>query len=92
MVDGMDIAHFANRYANDQYHSLNFKASIKFGDKAQTAHMDWLNPLETIYADIDSLISVTAKLQGDADKESGGSAQQNERQERHKRADRKGEK
>ncbi len=69
MVDGMDIAHFANRYANDQYHSLNFKASIKFGDKAQTAHMDWLNPLETIYEDIDSLYSVTARLQGDSDKD-----------------------
>ena len=91
MVDGMDLPQQANRYANDHYQMFSIKASMKFGDKAQTAHMDWLNPLETIYADIDSLISVTAKLQGDADKESGGSAQQNERQERHKRTERKGE-
>jgi len=69
MVDGMDLPQQANRYANDHYQMFSIKASMKFGDKAQTAHMDWLNPLETIYADIDSLISVTAKLQGDADKD-----------------------
>jgi outer membrane protein OmpA-like peptidoglycan-associated protein len=68
MVDGYNYVTFANRN-NDQYHSLNFKVSFKFGDKEQTAHMDWLNPLETIYEDIDSLFMVTAKLQNDSDKD-----------------------
>ena len=69
MVDGMDLPQQANRYANDHYQMFSIKASMKFGDKAQTAHMDWLNPLETIYEDIDSLYSVTARLQGDSDKD-----------------------
>ena len=69
LLDGLNVAELGNGLAYDRFQTISVKASFKFGDKEETAHMDWLNPLETIYEDIDSLFMVTAKLQGDSDKD-----------------------
>lgn len=39
----------------DYYSTLSLQASIKLGAKGQASHYDWLNPMETIYADMDSM-------------------------------------
>lgn len=46
----------------DQYSLFGIQASLKFGDKDNNEHYDWLNPMETIFADMDSMKSVTNDL------------------------------
>lgn len=60
-LDGFNFPLIANRFS-DFYTIVGLQASIKLGAKGQDKHYDWLNPMETIYADIDTLIEVTNKL------------------------------
>ena len=60
-LDGFNFPVTANRFS-DFYTIVGLQASIKLGAKGQDKHYDWLNPMETIYADLDTLIEVTNKL------------------------------
>tara|TARA_B110000093_G_scaffold71504_1_gene77783 strand:- start:1384 stop:2736 length:1353 start_codon:yes stop_codon:yes gene_type:complete len=62
--DDLDAFNFPlteNRFS-DFYTVVGLQASIKLGAKGQDKHYDWLNPMETIYADLDTLKEVTNKL------------------------------
>jgi outer membrane protein OmpA-like peptidoglycan-associated protein len=62
--DDLDAFNFpltSNRFS-DFYTVVGLQASIKLGAKGQDKHYDWLNPMETIYADLDTLKEVTNKL------------------------------
>jgi outer membrane protein OmpA-like peptidoglycan-associated protein len=48
--------------SSDFYTLVGLQASIKLGAKGQDDHYDWLNPMETVYADLDSMKEVTSKL------------------------------
>jgi outer membrane protein OmpA-like peptidoglycan-associated protein len=61
-LDGFSFPVWRNRYA-DFYHLLSFQASIKLGAKGQKEHYDWLNPVETIYNDLDSLKELGEKIE-----------------------------
>jgi outer membrane protein OmpA-like peptidoglycan-associated protein len=41
---------------------LGVQASIKLGAKGENEHYDWLNPMETLYADMDSMKKITNDL------------------------------
>jgi OOP family OmpA-OmpF porin len=69
-LDAFNLPLHANRKF-DFYTTLGIQASIKLGTKGEEAHYDWLNPLETIYADMDSLKSITKELQKLANDEDG---------------------
>jgi len=60
-IDGFSFPTFRNKYA-DLYTLLGIQASVKLGAKGQDEHYDWLNPMETIYADLDSIKEITNKL------------------------------
>jgi hypothetical protein len=60
-LDGFNFPLFRNRYS-DFYTLVGLQASIKLGAKGQDEHYDWLNPMETVYADLDSMKEVTSKL------------------------------
>jgi OOP family OmpA-OmpF porin len=60
-LDGFNFPVTANRFS-DFYTIVGLQASIKLGAKGQDKHYDWLNPMETIYADLDTLIEITNKL------------------------------
>lgn len=60
-LDGFSFPLWRNRYA-DFYTLLGLQASIKLGAKGKEEHYDWLNPMETIYADLDSMKEITNKL------------------------------
>ena len=60
-LDGFNFPVTANRFS-DFYTIVGLQASIKLGAKGQDKHYDWLNPMETIYADLDTLKEVTNKL------------------------------
>lgn len=47
----------------DQYSQFQLQASFKLGNKDMDEHYDWLNPIETIYADMDSMKQITNDLQ-----------------------------
>lgn len=53
-LDGFSFPVWRNRVW-DYYSTLGLQASIKLGKKGQDKHYDWLNPMETIYADMDSM-------------------------------------
>lgn len=46
----------------DYYSILNLQVSFKFGRKGEEKHYDWLNPVESIYTDIDSLKEMGEKM------------------------------
>jgi outer membrane protein OmpA-like peptidoglycan-associated protein len=46
----------------DFYSTFGIQASIKLGTKGEEDHYDWLNPMETIYADLDTMKEITDKL------------------------------
>jgi len=41
---------------------LGVQASVKLGAKGQNEHYDWLNPMETLYADMEAMKVTTDKL------------------------------
>jgi outer membrane protein OmpA-like peptidoglycan-associated protein len=69
-LDGFNVPVPQNRN-HDFYSTLGLQASIKLGTKGEKNHYDWLNPIETIYADMDSLKSITKELQKLANDEDG---------------------
>jgi OOP family OmpA-OmpF porin len=69
-LDAFNLPIHANR-KYDYYSTVGVQVSIKLGTKGEEEHYDWLNPLETIYADMDSLKSITKELQKLANDEDG---------------------
>lgn len=61
-LDGFSFPLWRNRYS-DFYTLLGIQASVKLGTKGEKEHYDWLNPMETIYADIDTAISIARRLE-----------------------------
>jgi outer membrane protein OmpA-like peptidoglycan-associated protein len=60
-LDGFSFPIWRNRYA-DFYSLLGVQASVKLGAKGQDEHYDWLNPMETLYADMEEMKVTTDKL------------------------------
>ncbi len=60
-LDGFSFPVWRNRYA-DFYSLLGVQASVKLGAKGQNEHYDWLNPMETLYADMEAMKVTTDKL------------------------------
>jgi OOP family OmpA-OmpF porin len=54
-IDAFNYNVIANK-SNDYFNQTGITLSYKFGtDKSQTSHLDWINPVESIYNDIDSI-------------------------------------
>lgn len=61
-LDGFSFPIWRNRFT-DFYHTLGLQASLKIGGQEdEESHYDWLNPMETMYADMDSMIKITEDL------------------------------
>jgi outer membrane protein OmpA-like peptidoglycan-associated protein len=60
-LDGYSFPDWRNR-SFDYYTTLGIQASIKLGKKGMEKHYDWLNPMETIYSDLDSLKNDVERL------------------------------
>lgn len=60
-IDGFSFPIWRNRH-QDLYTLLGVQASFKLGAKDQNEHYDWLNPMETIYADLAEMKVTTDKL------------------------------
>ena len=69
-LDGFSFPVWKNRQS-DYYHNLGVQLSFKLGAKDQDAHYDWLNPMETIYADMDSMKDNIEKLKPLLDDQDG---------------------
>ncbi|MBL6730193.1 MAG: outer membrane beta-barrel protein [Bacteroidia bacterium] len=66
-IDAFNYDVFANK-ANDYFTQTGITLSYKFGtDKSQTSHLDWINPVESIYNDIDSINKNLKTLMADSD-------------------------
>jgi OOP family OmpA-OmpF porin len=51
----------------DSYSTLGLQLSYKFGDKDRDDHYDWLNPVETLYTEMDSINKSLKNLMADTD-------------------------
>ena len=51
----------------DSYTTLGVQLSYKFGDKERDDHNDWLNPVETLYSEMDSINKSLKNLMADTD-------------------------
>lgn len=62
--DDLDAFNFdvSRNLARDFYSTLGIQASMKLGKKGEKSHYDWLNPLETLYADMEEMKKVTEDL------------------------------
>jgi len=60
-LDAFSFPIWRNRYA-DFYTMVGLQASVKLGAKGEKEHYDWLNPMETLYADMDSMKKITNDL------------------------------
>jgi outer membrane protein OmpA-like peptidoglycan-associated protein len=60
-LDGFSFPVWRNRYS-DFYSTLGIQASVKLGTKGREDHYDWLNPMETIYSDMEEMKVTTDKL------------------------------
>ena len=69
-LDAFSFPIWRNRYS-DFYSTLGLQASIKLGAKDEDGHYDWINPLETIYADMDSMKKITNDLKALTDDADG---------------------
>ena len=66
-IDAFNYDVFANK-SNDYFTQTGITLSYKFGtDKSQTSHLDWINPVESIYNDIDSINKNLKTLMADSD-------------------------
>jgi outer membrane protein OmpA-like peptidoglycan-associated protein len=66
-LDALNYDVFANK-SNDYFTQTGITLSYKFGtDKSQTSHLDWINPVESIYNDIDSINKNLKTLMADSD-------------------------
>jgi hypothetical protein len=60
-LDGFSFPIWRNR-TYDYYSMLTAQASFKLGSRKHKEHYDWLNPIESIYADLDTLNEMKEKL------------------------------
>jgi len=60
-LDGFSFPIWRNRH-QDFYTTLGLQASVKIGAKGNEEHYDWLNPMETLYADMEAMKVTTDKL------------------------------
>lgn len=62
--DDLDAFNFdiSRNMSRDFYSTLGLQASIKLGKKGEKEHYDWLNPMETIYADLEEMKKITEDL------------------------------
>ena len=51
----------------DTYSTLGVQLSFKFGDKDRDDHNDWLNPVESLYTEMDSINKSLKNLMADTD-------------------------
>ncbi|HAY87858.1 MAG TPA: hypothetical protein DCY51_00275 [Bacteroidetes bacterium] len=51
-----------NNRNEDFFSTIGLRVSYKFGSEGDETHYDWVNPLETIYADLDTMKEITNKL------------------------------
>ena len=51
----------------DSYSTLGVQLSYKFGDKERDDHNDWLNPVESLYTEMDSINKSLKNLMADTD-------------------------
>ena len=51
----------------DSYSTLGVQLSYKLGDKDRDDHNDWLNPVETLYSEMDSINKSLKNLMADTD-------------------------
>ncbi|MDC0560969.1 DUF6089 family protein [Bacteroidia bacterium] len=66
-IDALNYDVIANK-SNDYFTQTGITLSFKFGtDKSQTSHLDWINPVESIYNDIDSINKNLKTLMADSD-------------------------
>ena len=66
-IDAFNYIVSANK-SSDYFNQTGITLSYKFGtDKSQTSHLDWINPVETIYNDIDSINKSLKTLMADSD-------------------------
>jgi outer membrane protein OmpA-like peptidoglycan-associated protein len=66
-IDANNFNVIANK-SSDYFSQTGITLSYKFGtDKSQTSHLDWINPVETIYNDIDSINKSLKTLMADSD-------------------------
>jgi OOP family OmpA-OmpF porin len=66
-IDGFNYNLGANK-SSDYFVTTGISVSYKFGtDKSQTSHLDWINPVESIYNDIDSINNSLKNLMADTD-------------------------
>ena len=70
-LDAHDLEPFspgsARNRAWDSYSTLGVQLSYKFGDKDRDDHNDWLNPVETLYSEMDSINKSLKNLMADTD-------------------------
>jgi outer membrane protein OmpA-like peptidoglycan-associated protein len=65
-LDAFSFATWRNRYT-DFYSVLGIQGSVKLGSKGHKDHYDWLNPVESIYEDMDSINFKVNGLTSDSD-------------------------
>ncbi|MDC0467995.1 DUF6089 family protein [Bacteroidia bacterium] len=66
-IDAFNYNTNANK-SSDYFMSTGITVSYKLGtDKSQTSHLDWINPVESIYNDIDSINKNLKTLMADSD-------------------------
>ncbi len=65
-LDALSLPILRNRHS-DFYSVLGIQASIKLGSKGEKKHYDWLNPMETLYAEMDTVKSTLEALSQDTD-------------------------
>ena len=65
-LDAFDLELHNNR-AWDSYSTLGIQLAFKFGSKDRDDHYDWLNPVETLFTDIDSINKGLKNLMADTD-------------------------
>ena len=70
-LDAQDLELFnSNAERNrawDSYSTLGLQLSFKFGSKDRDDHYDWLNPVETLYTEMDSINKSLKNLMADTD-------------------------
>jgi hypothetical protein len=68
-LDAFSFPIWRNRYS-DYYTMIGVQASVKLGAKDQEQHYDWLNPMETVYEQMEKIDAIEEKLNvlaGDGD-------------------------
>lgn len=65
-LDAFSFPIWRNRF-QDFYTLVGLQGSVKLGAKGQESHYDWLNPMETVYSDLEQMRIEIDALTGDDD-------------------------